>query len=135
MNTPINTIPYEPPQVFVVNEIKESNNCPGLPELIALANQNSIRVAIDLRADEFDDLEPFEEVSPENVVFAVNEVDEARLLFEKTYDDGSIKVCKMLVIAENGDDWLCDYTYFRKDPWLDDLVHAAARKDSLLTKG
>jgi hypothetical protein len=85
--------------------------CKGLATIVRKAMAAGYTVAIDLG-----DIEPdLFEVNCQNVRMAVHEVDEAYLWFLK----GDVRHAWLMVIASNGEDWLCDYTY--KD-WLDEIV-------------
>lgn len=80
------------------------NRCRGLSAFVGDAIKQGWTVAIDLGADG----EPggLEAVNSNNVRYAVHEVDEAMLFFIKKGEPTH----RMLVIAENNEDWCADYT-------------------------
>jgi len=88
------------------------HKCPGLAQLIGAAQAAGIQVAIDMGNG--GDHGDFEAITPATCLMAVQEMEEAQLVFVNGKQRAG-----MLVIAENGDDWLCDY---HTAPWLEAII-------------
>ena len=84
---------------------------PGLSRLVSLAQKDGMQVFVDwLEGDEL------LRVNSQTAGYAVHEVELAELVFMR----GGESVGALVAIAENGEDWLSDYTL-----GLETLVNAA----------